>query len=159
MCFPCRFLFHRIFFLPFFYFPVSFCIYSKKMTEKNCFLPTLRYEVFIYARVIALLCERIICVLFALSRFHTTQYDLNHSIVQTYFIFSGQERSGSLFLVTFLFLHRNKKVNSPIRSQHSLDIFHISRSGAKRVFVFGVTYLFLHRNKKVTWTIRYKLIG
>ena len=100
----------------FFYFPVSFCIFFWKMTKKKRKFPTLRYEVFIYARVIALLCERIICVI---MRKNYLRY----------------------------------------RSQHSLDIFHISREGAKRVFVFGVTLLFLHRNKKVTWTIRYKLIG
>ena len=118
MCFPCRFLFSWIFFLPFFYFPVSIFEISSKTTKKrensrHCVTKELfAFYLRSYAKefakeIFALLCERIICV----------------------------------------------------RSQHSLDIFHISRSGAKRVFVFGVTYLFLHRNKKVTWTIRYKLIG
>ena len=93
---------------------------------------------------------RFICVI--AFPYYIVRFKPQHSL--DIFHISRVGACGSLFLVTFLFLHRNKKVNSPIRSQHSLDIFHISRSGSRRrVFVFGVTFLFLHRNKKVTWTI------
>ena len=37
------------------------------------------------------------------------------------------------------------------RSQHSLDILHISRSGTERGSLFLVTFLSLHRDKKVMW--------
>ena len=129
MCFPCRFLFLWIFFFPFFYFPVSFSLFSVKKTEKKRKFPTLRYERIICV-LFALLCERIcernICV--------RSQHSLD------IFHISREGACGSLFLVTFLFLHRNKKVNSPIRSQHSLDIFLIfpgkERSGS---LFFGVT--------------------
>ena len=105
MCFPCHFLFSEFFFMPFFCFPVLILRIFLKMTKKKRKFPTLRYERIICV-IFALLCERIICV----------------------------------------------------RSQHSLDIFHISRVGACGS-LFLVTFLFLHRNKKVNWPIRYKLIG
>ena len=46
-----------------------------------------------------------------------------------------------------------------VRSQHSLDIFHISRSGSRRrVFVFWLyLFYFYIEIKKVNWSIRYKL--
>ena len=98
MCFPCRFLFLWIFFLPFFYFPVSILRILLKMTKKKRKFPTLRYERIICVCVIASLCERNFCVIMLRSR---------HSLD----IFPGQEaEGGSLFLVTLLFLHRNKKV-------------------------------------------------
>ena len=100
MCFPCRFLFSRIFFLPFFYFPVSFWSFLRKMTKKKRKFPTLRYE-------------RIICVIFALLCERISERIICVRMRKNYLRHYAKE--------LFAFV---------LRSQHSLDIFHISRSGA-----------------------------
>ena len=92
------------------------------MTKKKRKFPTLRYERIIYARYCVIMRknylrhyakelfapdERFICTTMRKNylRSHRSQHSLD--------IFPGQEaEGGSLFLVTYLFLHRNKKVNT-----------------------------------------------
>jgi len=112
MCFPCRFLFLWIFFLPFFYFPVSFCVFFEKWPKKrensrHCVTKYLFALVLLrhYAKELFAPDERFIYTTMRKKYLHS-----QHSL--DIFWLGGAER-GSLFLVTLLFLHRNKKVKGP----------------------------------------------
>ena len=96
MCFPRRFLFFEFIFLPFFYFPVSIFEISSKMTEKNCFLPILRYERIIYARYCVIMRKKYLRPmkdLFALPCERINYLRSQHSLD----IFPGQELAGLCF--------------------------------------------------------------
>ena len=131
MCFPRRFLFFEFIFLPFFYFPVSFSLFSEKRPKKR---ENSRHCVTKY--LFAFCCLFILCY-YTCERKKT----LRHYVKE---LFAPDER--------FIYTTMRKKY---LHSQHSLDIFWLG--GAERGSLFLVTLLFLHRNKKVKGPIRYKL--
>ena len=109
MCFPCHFLFLWIFILPFFYFPVSFCIYFKKWPKKR---ENSRHCVTKELFTLVLLCHYTKELFAPDERFIYTTMRKNYLRSQHSLdiFWLGEAEGGSLFLVTYLFLHRNKKV-------------------------------------------------
>ena len=142
MCFPRRFLFFEFIFFPFFYFPVSFSLFSEKRPKKR---ENSRHCVTKYLFAFALL--RHLCYYIMTQKNYLPlcycvrkwKKILRHYAKELFALYL-RHYAKELFASDERFIYTTmwKKY---LHSQHSLDIFHISRSGSRRrVFVFGFTF-------------------
>ena len=112
--FSSLFPFLWIYFFAFFLFSCVVFSFFRKMTEKKRKFPTLRYERIIYACYCVIIRKNYLRLLLRHYTKELFAFVLRSQHSLDIFWLGGAER-GSLFLVTLLFLHRNKKVKGPIR--------------------------------------------